>query len=118
MLKSGGQDITPPPLDEDGNPLLDKNASIAETSTTPTMEELMKKIEKLNSELNKLTRKTKRMAPQVMMMIPHMKRKPSIKQRGTRKSVISPPIMLCILITITCLALRLTPPCRWQSSLF
>jgi uncharacterized small protein (DUF1192 family) len=61
MLKSGGQDITPPPpLDEDGNPLLDENASIAETSTTPTMEELMKKIEKLNSELNKLKAKDKK----------------------------------------------------------
>jgi hypothetical protein len=34
------------------------------------------------------------MAPQVMMMIPHMKRKPPTKQRETRKSAISPPIML------------------------
>jgi hypothetical protein len=78
------------------------------------VKELMKKIEKLNSELNKLNakeKKGKKMAPQVMMMIPHMKRKHLTKQRGTRKSVTSHPIMLCLLITITCLSLRLTSPC-------
>jgi uncharacterized small protein (DUF1192 family) len=49
MSKIRGQGITPPPpLGED------ENASIAETSTTPTVEELMKKIEKLNAELTKL----------------------------------------------------------------
>jgi hypothetical protein len=49
MSKTGTQGITPPPsLGED------KNASIAETSTTPTVEELMKQIEKLNAELTKL----------------------------------------------------------------
>jgi hypothetical protein len=33
---------------------VDENASIAETFMTPTLEELMRKIEKLNSELSKL----------------------------------------------------------------
>jgi hypothetical protein len=50
----------PPPLDEDGNLLVDENASITETSMTPIVEELMKKIEKLNSELSKLKRKDKK----------------------------------------------------------
>jgi hypothetical protein len=55
MSKTRGQCITPPP------PLGDnENASITETSTTPTMEELMKQIEKLNAELTKL--KTKKNA--------------------------------------------------------
>jgi uncharacterized small protein (DUF1192 family) len=61
MSKIGGQGITPPPpLTEDGNLLVDENASITETSTTPTVKELMKKIEKLNSELSKLKAKDKK----------------------------------------------------------
>jgi hypothetical protein len=58
MSKTGGQSITPPPpLDED------ENASIVETSTTPIVEELMKKLEKLNAELTKLkTKKDKKNA--------------------------------------------------------
>jgi hypothetical protein len=52
MSKIGGQGITsPPPLGDD------ENASIVETSITPTMEELMKQIEKLNAELTKLKTK-------------------------------------------------------------
>jgi hypothetical protein len=61
MSKTRGQGIAPPPpLGEDGNPLMDENASIVETSMTPTVEELMKKIEKLNSELSKLKAKDKK----------------------------------------------------------
>jgi hypothetical protein len=93
---------------------VDENVSIAKTSTTPTMEDLMKKIVKLNSELSKLKakhKKGKKMPPQVMMMIPHMKRKPPTKQSGTRKGAISHPIMLYLLIIITCLALWLTLLC-------
>jgi hypothetical protein len=56
MSKTGGQGITPPPLLGD-----DENVSIVETSTTPTVEELMKQIEKLNVELTKLkTKKDKK----------------------------------------------------------
>jgi uncharacterized small protein (DUF1192 family) len=52
MSKTGGQGITPPPpLSED------ENTSIVETSITLTVEELMKKIEKLNAELTKLKTK-------------------------------------------------------------
>jgi hypothetical protein len=39
---------------------VDENASIVETSTTATMEELMKKLEKLNAELTKLKTKDKK----------------------------------------------------------
>jgi hypothetical protein len=52
MFKTGGQGITPPP--PLGN---DENASIAETFATPTVEELMKQIERLNAELTKLKTK-------------------------------------------------------------
>jgi ankyrin repeat protein len=39
---------------------VDENASITKTSTTPTVEELMKNIEKLNSELSKINVKDKK----------------------------------------------------------
>jgi hypothetical protein len=52
MSKTEGQVITsPPPLGDD------ENASIVETSATPTVEELMKQIERLNAELTKLKTK-------------------------------------------------------------
>jgi hypothetical protein len=41
------------------------------------------------------------------MMIPNMKMMPPTKQRKIRKSTISPPIMLCLLTTIACLAPQL-----------
>jgi hypothetical protein len=52
MSKTGGQVITPPPPLGD-----DENALIVETSATPTVEELMKQIERLNAELTKLKTK-------------------------------------------------------------
>jgi uncharacterized small protein (DUF1192 family) len=56
MSKTEGQGITPPPPLGD-----DENTSIRETSITPTVEELMKQIEKLNAELMKLkTKKNKK----------------------------------------------------------
>jgi hypothetical protein len=45
---------------EDGNPIAGDDASIADTSTNPTVEELMKKLEKLNIELTKLKVKDKK----------------------------------------------------------
>ena len=82
MSKTGGQGITPPPpLGED------ENASIMETSTTPTVEEIMKKLEKLNAELTKLKKKkTRRMHPQVKMTIPHMKKMSPTKQKRQEKA--------------------------------
>jgi predicted RNase H-like nuclease (RuvC/YqgF family) len=52
--------VPPPPLDEDGNPIVVEDGSNTETSTTPTMEELMKKLKKLNAELKKLKTKDKK----------------------------------------------------------
>jgi hypothetical protein len=54
MYKIGEQGkVPPPPLDEDGNPIMDGDGSNTETSTTLIVEELMKKLEKLNAELKK-----------------------------------------------------------------
>jgi hypothetical protein len=46
-----------PPLDEDGNPIVVEDVSNTETSTAPTVEELMKK---LSAELKKLKTKDKK----------------------------------------------------------
>jgi hypothetical protein len=107
MSKTGGQGITPPPpLGED------ENVSIAETSTTPTVEELMKKLEKLNAELTKLkTKKDKKNASASEDDDFSYEEDVSNKAKKDKKNVISPPIMLCLLITITCVGLWLTPPC-------
>jgi hypothetical protein len=52
--------VHPPPLDEDGKPIVVEDGSNTETSTTPIVEELMKKLEKLNAELKKLKIKDKK----------------------------------------------------------
>jgi hypothetical protein len=61
MSKTGeyGKD-PPPPLDEDGNPIVVEDGSNMETSTSLTMEELMKKLEKLNAVLKKLKKRTRK----------------------------------------------------------
>jgi hypothetical protein len=52
--------VHPPPLDEDGNSIVVEDGSNTETSTAPTMEELMKQLEKLNVEVKKLKAKDKK----------------------------------------------------------
>jgi hypothetical protein len=41
--------IPPPPPDEDGNSIVVEDGSNMETSMTPTVEDLMKKLEKLKA---------------------------------------------------------------------
>jgi hypothetical protein len=103
MSKTGGKDITPPPLLGD-----DEHASIAETSTSPTVEELIKQIEKLNVELTKLkTKKDKKNISVSEDDDSSYEEDASNKAKKDKKSMISHPIMLCLLTTITCLAPRL-----------
>jgi hypothetical protein len=48
MLKAGDEiEELPPWLDEDGNPIVVEVGSKSGTSKTPTLEDLMKKLEKL-----------------------------------------------------------------------
>jgi hypothetical protein len=59
MSKTGEQGkLPPPPLNEDGNPIGVDDGSNTETSTAPTVEELMKKLEKLNVELKSSRQRT------------------------------------------------------------
>jgi hypothetical protein len=60
MSKIGEQGkLPPPPLDEDGNPIVIEDGSNTETFTAPIADELMK-LEKLNAELKKLKTKNKK----------------------------------------------------------
>jgi hypothetical protein len=61
MLKAGDEFEEPPPqLDEDDNPIVVEVGSKSGTSKTPTLEDLMKKIEKLKAENKKLKAKGKK----------------------------------------------------------
>jgi hypothetical protein len=61
VSKIGEQDRVPPPLlDGDGNLIVVEDGSDTETSMATTVEELMKKLEKLNAELKKLKIKDKK----------------------------------------------------------
>jgi hypothetical protein len=90
MCKTREQGKVPPPqLDEDGNPIGVDDVSNTEISMSPTMEELMKKVEKLNAELKsprQRTRKAKGIPAQAKMMTPHLKRKSPTREEGKEKT--------------------------------
>jgi predicted RNase H-like nuclease (RuvC/YqgF family) len=52
--------VLPPKFDDDGNPLVVEEGFRSRTSKTPTLEDLMKKLEKLNAENKKLKAKGKK----------------------------------------------------------
>jgi hypothetical protein len=61
MSKAGDEFEKPPPqLDEDGNPIVVEVGSKSGTCKTPTLEDLMKKLDKLKSENKKLRAKGKK----------------------------------------------------------
>jgi hypothetical protein len=60
MSKTGEQGKVPPPsLDEDDNPIVVEGGTNVETSTAPTLEELMRRVEELTVENKKLRAKAK-----------------------------------------------------------
>jgi uncharacterized small protein (DUF1192 family) len=60
MSKIGEQGkVPPPPLDEDGNPIVGEDGANTETSTALTLEELMRRLEELTAENKKLRAKAK-----------------------------------------------------------
>jgi hypothetical protein len=111
MCKTREQGKVPPPqLDEDGNPIGVDDVSNTEISMSPTMEELMKKVEKLNAELKKpkaKDKKGKRHSCSSEDDDSSFEEEVSNKGRRKRKNTISPLIMLCLVTIIACLALLL-----------
>jgi hypothetical protein len=93
---------------------MDENASIAETSTTPTVEELIKKIEKLNSELSMLKAKDKKGKKNGFASddddCSYEEEASNKAKRDKKKCDKSSNNTMC-LVTITYLALWLTPLC-------
>jgi hypothetical protein len=61
MLKTRDEGEVPPQqFDEDGKPIVIEVGSKSETSNTPILEDLMKKLEKLKAENKKLKAKDKK----------------------------------------------------------
>jgi hypothetical protein len=60
MSKTGEQGkVVPPLLDEDGNPIVGEDDTNTKISTTPTLQELMRRLEELTAENKKLRAKAK-----------------------------------------------------------
>jgi hypothetical protein len=60
MYKTGEQrKVTPPLLDEDGNPSVGEDGTNTKTSTAPTLEELVRRLEELTTENKKLRARAK-----------------------------------------------------------
>jgi hypothetical protein len=57
MSKTREEDKVPPKFDEEGNPVNIEEGSKSGTSNAPTLEDLMKKLEKLKAENKKLRAK-------------------------------------------------------------
>jgi hypothetical protein len=61
MLRVGEEiEVLPPKFDDDGNPLVVEEGSKSGTSKTPTLKDLLKKLEKLKVENKKLKAKGKK----------------------------------------------------------
>jgi hypothetical protein len=55
MSKTGEEGKVPPPsLDEDANPIVGEDGANTETSTAPTLEELMRRLEELTAKTRSL----------------------------------------------------------------
>jgi predicted RNase H-like nuclease (RuvC/YqgF family) len=60
MSKTGEKDkVPPPPLNEDGNPIVGEDDANTETSMALTLEELMRRLEELTAENKQLRDKAK-----------------------------------------------------------
>jgi poly-D-alanine transfer protein DltD len=62
MMSEAGEEIEelPPQLDKNGNPIIVEVGSKSRTSNTPTLEDLMKKLDKLKAMNRKLRAKDKK----------------------------------------------------------
>jgi hypothetical protein len=60
LKKSLTVEVPPQPFDKDVNPIVVEDGSNTETSTAPTVKELMKQLQKLNAEVKRLKAKGKK----------------------------------------------------------
>ncbi len=115
MLRNGDEDDATLRFDDKSNTNNYEESSKTRVSIDAKLEDLMKRLEKLTVENNKLRRKvkakrTKGGSSSSKKKTPHMKRKTPRNGRKEETIVISLPITQCHLIMIICLALLPTPP--------
>jgi hypothetical protein len=109
MLRNGDKDIVPPKFDNEGNPTNNEEGSKLGASTGPTLEELMRRVEKLTAKNKKLRAKAKGRKTKGSSSLSeeeYLKRMSPKREKG-KEIVISLPTTQCLLITIICLALPL-----------
>jgi hypothetical protein len=112
MLRTGEEDEVPPKFDQEGNPInIEERSKLGASnlqcsklgaSNAPTLEDHMKKLEKLKVENKKLRaeeRKPKYTPPQAKTVTPKRK---SPRRGGTKESSIRLLTTLCPSITIPC----------------
>jgi predicted aconitase len=115
MSRTGNGNEELPVFDDESNTNNNEEGSKMGASIDANLEDLMKRLEKLTAENNKLRRKakdkkTKKTLPQANKKTPHMKRMSPRKGRKEEIIAISPPITQCLSIMVICLALPLTLP--------
>jgi hypothetical protein len=115
MSRTRNENEELPVFDDESNTNSNEEGSKMGASTDANLEDLVKRLEKLTAENNKLRRKakdkkTKKTLPQANKKTPHMKRMSPRKGRKEEIIAISPPITQCLSIMIICLALSLTLP--------
>jgi predicted aconitase len=115
MSRTGNGNEELPVFDDESNTNNNEEGSKMGASTDANWEDLMKRLEKLTAENNKLRRKakdkkTKKTLPQANKKTPHMKRMSPRKGRKEEIIAISPPITQYLSIMVICLALPLTLP--------
>jgi hypothetical protein len=101
MSRTGEEDEVPPKFDKEGNPFHIEEGSKSGTSNAPTLEDLMKKLEKLKTENKKLRQMKRKLKYTPQAKTATLKRK-SPRREGKEQSSISLLTNLCPSITIPC----------------
>jgi hypothetical protein len=103
MSKAGDNDQLPPPwFDEDGNTIVVDEDSKSGASNQPSIEDLMKKIDKLKAENKKLRGKSKKDMTHSSSNEDDNSKAEVSRKGGKEESMISLLITLCLSITILC----------------
>jgi hypothetical protein len=115
MLRTGEEDEIPPKFDEEDNPVNIDESSKSGAFNASTLEDLMRKLEKLTAKNKRLRgkakgKKTKGSSSSSEEENSSCEEEVSKKGRKEEEIMISLPITQCLLITIICLALPLILP--------
>jgi hypothetical protein len=115
MSRTGEEVEVPLKFDEEGNPINIEEGSKTGALNALTLEDLMRKVEKLTAENKKFRakakcKKTKGSSSSSEEENSSFEEEVSKEEKKEEETMISLPITHCILITIICLALLFIPP--------